>query len=92
MIRLPGNEELESRLDQQIHARLRHTKKSNPGITKSLGQALASPPHLSGAALIRFRLLHRQFSGNGVTGVPTLVRIGRVVQRFFRTLSWRWRS
>jgi hypothetical protein len=88
MIRLPGDPLLEARLLRKTEERSRARRQGSRDYAKSLDKEISTAGALSRAEWIQFRLLHRQFSGRSVPGLPSAVQAGRFLIKTWRRLRW----
>lgn len=89
MLRIPGNPELEARLLHKSAENLRLRHKALPGYSGLLHKKLGVPEKkLTASEWIRFHVLHRQFSGKKVPGLPLAVSTGRFLIQSLQRLRW----
>ncbi len=87
MIRTPGDPELEWKLLQRIGEKIRERRREFDHYTRQLDSELRGElPRLSAADRLKFRVLHRQFDGGKMPGLPVAVAAGRFLIRSYRKL------
>lgn len=87
MIRIPGDPEREWKLLQRIGDQIRERRRDFDHYTGQLDAELHGElPRLSASDRLKFRVLHRQFDGGKMPGLPVAVAAGRFLLRSYRKL------
>ncbi len=87
MIRTPCDSDLEWKLLQRISDKIRQRRREVEHYPHLLDAELRNElSRLNPADRLKFRVLHRQFEGGKVPGLPVAVAAGRFIIRSYRKL------